>query len=276
MKKRFKKAFSMLELVFAIVVLGIVSSVGADIIANTYRSYVLQRAQHSASIKSELAMLEIANRLRYAIEGTIFRVKNDDSFEAIDLPLGSSGEDYKGLQWVAYDGDSFETSNTPGWTGMCDVAPSTKRKLVTPGSDLDLTDSVIQNLSSGSRSISDAVVYFPHGSGAYPIDKDSDGNISFDSDSDMVEEHYKLAWSSYALILEDADGDGVANDLFLYYNFSPVPQATRGDIKKLLLKNITTFKFKGTDGVIRIKLCKEESIGESDKNITSCKEKAVF
>ena len=273
-----RSAFTMIELIFVIVVLGIVSSIGAEIIANVYKNYVLQRAEHSASLKSELATLQIANRLRYAIPGTVLRIKNDGTFEDVTMPfsVGTQSNDYKGLEWVSYDGDSFETAKKPGWSGFCDVTPSTQNKLVTLGSDLSLTDTVIQNLSGGDKGIADAYVYFPDAldtSGfpkAYAIDKSSDGNISFDSASDFVEEHYKLAWTSYALVVENGD-------LYLYYDFPAIPKSdyTQGK-KRLMMKNVTTFKFKGEGGVVRFKICKEETIGDTDKNITSCKEKAVF
>jgi len=262
----------MIELIFVIVVLGIVSSIGAQIIANTYKSYVLQRAQHSASIKSELATIQIANRLRYAIPGTIFRIKNDGTYENVNAPIHFSvnPQDYIGFQWVGYDGDSFGTSNSPGWSGFCDVTPSTKDKLVTPGSNLDLTDTIIKYLSNNDKSIDDASIYFPDASQEYNISKSSDGNISFDTSSDMVEERYRLAWTSYALIVENGD-------LYLYYDFPPSPKAdyTKGK-KSLLMKSVTTFKFKGDSGVIKFKICKEENIGDTDFNVTSCKEKAVF
>lgn len=266
------RAFTMIELIFVIVVLGIVSSIGAQMIANVYKNYVLQRAQHSASIKSELAVLQIANRLRYAIPGTVFRIRSDGTYEGVDEPFsaGYSSSDYIGLQWVAYDGDSFETSFNPGWSGFCDVTPSTKDKMITPGSNLDLTDTVIQNLSGGDKSIADAYIYFPDSTSAYAINETSDGNISFDTSSDLVEEHYKLAWTSYALVVE-------GGDLYLYYDIAATPKAdyTTGK-KRLMMKSITTFKFRGEGDVVRFKVCKEENIGDTDKNITSCKEKAVF
>ena len=53
-KQTFKPAFSLLELVFVIVILGIVASLGSELIAKIYESYVLQRAQHRSSIKTEL------------------------------------------------------------------------------------------------------------------------------------------------------------------------------------------------------------------------------
>ena len=264
------RAFTMIELVFVIVVLGIVSSIGAQVIANVYKNYVLQKAQHSASIKSELATLQIANRLRYAVPGTVFRIDDTGNYEAVNNPLVQSSEKYIGLQWVGYDGDSFETSVNPGWSGFCDVIPSTKDKLITPGSNLDLTDAVIDKLSGSDKSIADAYVYFPDSATAYAINKTSDGNISFDVSSNFVQEHYKLAWTSYALVVD-------GGDLYLYYDFDARPGAdyTNGK-KRLMMKSITTFNFKGDGSIVRFKICKDESIGDTDKNITSCKEKAVF
>ncbi|MCB4762456.1 MAG: type II secretion system protein, partial [Sulfurovum sp.] len=43
----------MLEVVFVTVILGIVASIGAEIIANVYESYIVQRAQYRAAIKTE-------------------------------------------------------------------------------------------------------------------------------------------------------------------------------------------------------------------------------
>jgi hypothetical protein len=74
---------------------------------------------------------------------------------------------------------------------------------------------------------------------------------------------------SYALAVE-------GGDLYLYYNFAPKFNASRANASKsLLMKNISTFKFKGAGRTIRFKVCKEERISE-DVNITACKEKAVF
>ncbi len=47
----FRSAFSMLELIFVIVILGIVSSIGAELIAKVYENYIVQRALHRSSLK---------------------------------------------------------------------------------------------------------------------------------------------------------------------------------------------------------------------------------
>ncbi len=47
---RKRAGFTMLEVVFVIVILGVVSSIGAEIIAQVYESYITQRASHRSSI----------------------------------------------------------------------------------------------------------------------------------------------------------------------------------------------------------------------------------
>lgn len=267
---RLTPAFSMLELIFVIVILGIVASIGSEMIAKVYESYIVQRAQHSATLKTELAATQIANRLASAIPGTVNRIKNDSSTEPIQSNLIESGDNYKGLQWVGSDTDSFSSAPIPGWSGFCDINISTQTLIITPGSDLGLTDTIIKNLSDNNKTISDATIYFPEDNTVHNIADGIGELITLDSNTSRVVEHYKLAWSSYALIVD-------GGDLYLYYNFDPTPEAAidNNTPRSLLMKNVSTFKFKGAGRTIRFKICKQEPISE-DVNITACKEKAVF
>ena len=271
-------AFSMLELIFVIVILGIVSSIGANIIAQTYESYIVQRALYRATSKTELALNEIANRLRYAIPSTVgFRSDTSGSFKSITTT--NSGND-KVLQWVAYDGDSFEAINCntenascrrSGWSGFCDIDAYTpgSTTLPTPGSHMDLTSTIIANLGG---SIASARIYLPDGSDVN-ISGGSEENITLSAampSGKEIYERYKLAWSSYALSIE-------GGDLYLYYNFLPIVGTNLGNKKSLLLKSVSNFRFLGSEGSMRIKICKIEKIGaDADDNITSCKEKVIF
>jgi len=281
-----KRAFTMLELIMVIVILGIVASIGSELIARVYQSYLLQRAQHRASLKTELAALQVANRLAYAIPGTIVRrITKSGTPELITEPmiLNPSGNNYNVLQWVSYDTDGFNaiknnSNRKPGWSGFCDLNASTisggSITLSTPGSNLDLANVIIKKLSrnTGSKTITDAVIYFPDDYTPYSITAASGESITITAPTGVthprIAEQYKLSWTSYALVVE-------GGDLNLYYNFSPAPGADIGNTHSLMLKNISTFKFKGAGRTIRFKICKQENIGE-DFNITSCKEKAVF
>ncbi|HEY9191179.1 MAG TPA: type II secretion system protein [Sulfurovum sp.] len=268
---RLTPAFSMLELVFVIVILGIVASIGSEMIVKVYESYIVQRAEHRATLKTELAATQIANRLSSAIPGTVYRIKNDDSYEPIESALTGTGDDYIGLQWVGSDTDSFSAAATPGWSGFCDIDSNltTKTSLSTPGSDLDLTNTIIGTLSNG-KTIADAAIYFPGYNTVHHIATGTGQTITLDDNASKIVEHYKLAWSSYALVVEN-------NDLYLYYNFIPTPAIAIPDTasRSLIMKDVSTFKFMGAGRTIRFKMCKQEPISE-DVNITACKEKAVF
>lgn len=277
-KNRF--AFTMLELVFVIIILGIVSSIGAEVIARVYEQYIIQRAQYKASTKTELAALQIANRLQYAIPGTVYRIRTNNAKEAIasDIPAGSTSDDYKGIQWVGSAREAFEYtgatgSNLPGWSGFCDLSVSTATTVVSPGSNLAKASTIITNLGGA---IGSSAIYFAKETNASVVNTVSivAGNtftLNAIVPPRRLAEQYKLAWSSYALVVE---GD----DLYLYYNFTPSPAplvSYTAGTKKLILKGVTTFKFTGTENAIRFKLCRSEPIGD-DFNVTSCKEKAVF
>jgi prepilin-type N-terminal cleavage/methylation domain-containing protein len=289
--KRFHKnkrdAFSMIELIFVIVILGVVASLGSEMIAKVYKSYILQRAQHRAEIKTELAALQIANRLAAAIPGTVVRKDATGSsptgggtVEEITGPMSLPSNSYTVLQWVGADMDSFNAigSNAndrkPGWSGFVDLNTSDSTHLDSKGSKLSRARTIITNLNGGTFPVGfSPAVYFPGDPNHYDINNlgvASDTNITLTSPLTRIVEHYKLAWTSYALSVENGD-------LYLYYSFDPIPgwPIPNGTSKSLLLRNVTTFKFRGDGRTIRFKICAWENIGE-DCNITACKEKAVF
>jgi prepilin-type N-terminal cleavage/methylation domain-containing protein len=279
-----QKAFTMLELVFVIVILGIVSSIGAEIIADVYRSYILERATHRSSIKTELAANQLLNRLTYSIYGTVIgRKTSDNSYRAInDL----DDTDYDILEWISYDNDSFSAKRTPGWSAFIDLDTSTASTLDTKGSDLSITNNIIQNL--GANDISDSAIFFPgeytaynvgydgNNSGVTPLQATSSGtSMDVNVTGKIVTEHYKLGWSAYALVPVD-NGDGTFN-LELYYGYQPWQGETYSadGQHQTLVKNVSVFKFMGSDNTIRFKICQRERI-TNDRNITLCKEKAVI
>jgi prepilin-type N-terminal cleavage/methylation domain-containing protein len=262
-----RSAFTLLEILFVIVILGIIASIGSELIVKVYQQYIVQRAQHRASIKTELAATQIANRLASAIPGTVYRIKNDNTYESLDSNFsgGSNDDSYKGLQWVSADADSFTATRIPGWSGFCDIEESNQTTIETPGSALESSSTIINNLSASNLN---PKIYFPYDYTAYDARIAGTTITLTGAGASHIVEHYKLAWSSYAVVVE-------GGDLYLYYDFPASPAEPLGNTKSLLMKSISTFKFKGAGRTIRFKICKEEEIGE-DYNITACKEKAVF
>lgn len=265
----------MLEVVLVIAVLGIVSSIGAEIIANMYSSYVLQRGQHRASLKTEIAATQIANRLSHAIPNTVIRrVGVNGAPENIVDPLLQNPDAYNVLQWVGADSDSFEAhtiaSRLPGWSGFCDLDASAGNQLVTRGSNLALFSTIMTSLGGA---VNGSAVYFTGYENTPSIVTGVLGEtITLAATPANWVEQYKLAWSSYALAIE-------GGDLYLYHGFAPTPNAAIPAPtelnRSLILEGVTTFKFRGDGRTIRFKICRSENIGE-DFNVTSCKEKAVF
>jgi prepilin-type N-terminal cleavage/methylation domain-containing protein len=275
---RLRLAFTMIELIWVIVILGIVASISSELIVRLYKSYILQRAQERAETKTALAATQISNRLRYAIPGTIYRRTSKDTaatyVEEITEARAGNPTDYTVLQWVGADNDSFEsitsdTNRLPGWSGFCDLNASTINTVVSPGSNFILADTIIKNLGN-ANGINDAAVYFPDDPNEHNVSSAAATTITLENNVPTLIEHYKLAWSSYALVVEN-------NNLYLYYNRPPVPAlAISGtNNRSLLMRNINTFKFRGDGQIIRFKICKSERF-DKDTNITSCKEKAVF
>jgi len=271
-----RHAFTMLELVFAIVILGIVASIGAGVITQTFESYIVQRAQYRANIKTELAINQIANRLRYAIPGTIGARKTLTAATGY-IPLDLvTDPNMKVLQWVGYDGDSFEsissTSRKPGWSGFCDVNASSSSTISTPGSNLELASTIIGNLGG---TVSNAQLYFAEDNGlSYGISSIAGESITMDGipANTMITERYKLAWSSYALEVDPND------DLNLHHHFTPIAgTAIANSTSTLLLHNVTNLRFKYSGGAFRLKICKKEQISsDANKTVHACKEKVVF
>jgi len=281
-----RPAVTMLELVFVIVILGIVSSIGAEIVAQVYESYIVQRASSRSGIKTELAATQLANRLTYAIPGTIIGRKGA-TFRPVDH-LDSN--DYTILQWIAYDDDSFSAYRKPSWSGLADLKNCTSTTISTPGSVIDKSDNIIKNLKGAG--LSDAILLFPgefsadtlgykNSTGATDVIAVTGGSGETLNVSDMtgktINEHYKLAWTSYAVV-PVANTNG-SYDLELRYNFQPWTGNSSEFYdtttnKQILLRNVTVFQFTSTASTLRFKICQQEKIVNSF--ITTCKEKAVI
>jgi len=328
-----KRAFTMIELVFTMVILSIVAMVATDLIAKTYISYNQTESEHKANLKVEIALNSIANRLSYAVGGTVVKRDLDDNNKSIATtqiaPIEQAPTNYEVLEWIGYDVDGFNASEAPlqagfalapAWSGFCDVYASNKMAIVTPGSDLDLESKIIANLSRGdipsSDKLKNVALFFP---GNYGFDSvgywngghDTSGiamvdnytiptpttatfnlkdNPSLPPNTGIarVTEHYKLAWSAYAVVpvnfRKDATGNGEdIFDLKLIYNFRPWV-GNDNDYNKyinmrghnsLLVTNVTVFKTYATENRIHIKLCVKEMFNATKKT-SICKERVLL
>jgi len=308
-----RSAFSLIEVIFVLVILGIIASISSSIIAQVYENYITQNALYKVTTKTELASNQIVNRLTYRIQGTtIAKDTNSTSFtEGIgwimlkDIPKADNN--FTAIEWIGYDNDSFSATETPGWSGVANYETASKNSMVTPASKLTLTANIVKKLSNGKVQLTTAkpaAILFSEKSNQYRTGLDynvscmglidptqtncifrvalnsalSDNNLTFpDALPKIVTERYKLAWSAYALVPVDEApfGDGLYN-LYLYSNYQPWngEQYTQGS-KNLLVPNISVFKFTENGGVVQFKLCASENIGQKYK-VSTCKEKVII
>ena len=308
--KKTRSAFSLIEVIFVLVILGIIASISSSIIAQVYENYITQNALYKVTTKTELASNQIVNRLTYRIQGTtIAKDPNSTSFvEGIgwilmkDIPKADNN--FTAIEWIGYDNDSFSATEVPGWSGVANYETASRNSMLTPASDLNNTEAIMKNLSNGKVQLTatkPAAVLFSQKSNQYRTGMDysvscmglidpsktncifrvylnADTNLTFpDAKPKIVTERYKLAWSAYALVPIDEPplNDGLYN-LYLYSNYQPRNgESYIQGSKNLLVPNISVFKFTENGGVIQFKLCASENIGQNF-NVSACKEKVII
>ncbi len=149
-----RKAFSLVELVFVIVILGIVGMIGSDIIAKMYQGYLKSQITNTLQQKTELLLDQISSRLKYRIKDTVIgrNSSNNKYMKLNDDNITSIGPDM--IEWIGYDYDSYLGENNgsysvPGWSGFVDVNNTNTghTQLYTLGSELNVTKDVIFTLS---------------------------------------------------------------------------------------------------------------------------------
>ena len=316
--KKVRSAFSLIEVIFVLVILGIVASISSSIIAQVYENYITQEALYSVTTKTEVASTQIVNRLTYRIQGTTIAkdpntagfVEGTDWIMLKDIPKADNN--FTTVEWIGYDNDSLATTEIPSWSGVANyktaadgstLPSASKNSIYTPASLLTSTADIMTNLSNGKVTMADAnhagglifqqkdneyrtgLEYSPTCMGLidptstnciFRVTNNGDTNLTFpDANPKIVTERYKLAWSAYALVPEDLDGDGLY-DLYLYSNYQPWngERYTQG-VKSLLTNNVSVFKFTENGGVIQFKICASKKISATNR-ISGCKEKVLI
>ena len=311
--KRSKAAFTLVEIIMVIIVLGIVSMIGTNIIAHMYENYMRSKYINELEQKTELALEIITHRLQYRVKSSaIVREKGTNNTQWLNSEdLNAS---YDMLEWIGYEYESFRGENNgtmtiPGWSGFVDLnnSETNATQIVTSGSNLDFSVKMIKMLSYDKVDLNNsagknlpAIIFKQLSSNDIsgfgwdwssndhnytlrvkkdPVRNDVlifDENISSLGVTELKEQYY-LAWSAYALVPEGNENDF---NLTLYYNYQPWYNEhynmTNKNIKRALVaEHVTSFKFLQSGNTVRVKLC----IGDGNQTGSSfgfCKEKAVF
>ena len=164
-----KNGFTLLELIFVIVVFGIISMFGADLYTKIYSSYAHTRAVNQLEARTMNAITIISARLEDRIKGTVIARKSDDN-TFVDIRSATQNHDI--IEWI---GQSIESKNlvptvaggpasSVGWSGFADIynfaLPILRDINVTSqGSHFNNVSTVIQNLRNDATDGSFGVVF---------------------------------------------------------------------------------------------------------------------
>lgn len=306
-----KKAFTMIELIMVIIVLGIVASIGADIIVRLYDNYIRTRTINALETKTEVALEQIAKRFQYRIkDSTIARRFNDATGLADDiLPISSANLDntYKIIEWIGYSNESFLGTPRPGWSGLIDMYnPNTSNvgaiTLQTSDSNLTSAQNIMNVLTRGDVNLTanhEAALIFKRHWNMQDFGWE-DNNINHDDIATLkvirnaddifqtsnelnltaeIYEQYYLAASAYALVPDNGVAANARDfNLTLYYNYAPwLGQNYTNGNSSVLVEHVNLFHFRQDQTLLRFKLCihdaNQTGFGE---RIVVCKEKVVY
>lgn len=297
--------FTMLELIFVIVIMGIIGKFGVEFLAQAYRGFIFSNVNHNLQAKGEMAVESIASRLQYRIKDSIIKRKSADftSFEAIGTTVPSAEvKDYNILEWISSDIDGFRGDSLPFWSGIIDLDASSSILLHSPETNTTAIDSLIDKLSYSTAGINNSALYFigsdtdinnygwdgnaiqTQNAVMHPIRSTGnidefvprDGLTNEDNNFSGVDvyEYYQLAWTAYAVGINDYNNTSNTGTLTLWYNYQPWEGEVYTDASSsILMENVSTFQFKSVGSVIKIQVCVKSDLVE---DYSLCKEKTIF
>lgn len=108
-----KKAFTLIELIVVIVIMGILASIGADIFTNMYKNYIQISNIHDLEAKTKNVSEMVAKRFEYSIRESVAATQKNPSSNNINTmdiisidDLNDSSDDPNiGLVWFSRDYD---------------------------------------------------------------------------------------------------------------------------------------------------------------------------
>jgi len=307
-------AFTLIELVFVIVIMGILAKFGTEFLAQAYNGFIFSKISNELQSKSESAVEQIAGRLQYRIKASV--IGRDPSNTDFSTNFKSPAEisainasKYSILEWVGIANEGFRGTTTPLWSGIIDLDDSNASSLVSPQTDTTAVNNLIKILShSSGTDINNSAIYFIgsntniNGYGwdgnaitqqnltMHPIQTDANityliprqggtVNTSNTFSGEDVYEYYQLAWTAYAIGIDDYNNTTNMGTLKLWYDYQPWEGEDYNSSGKsiTLMENVSTFRYNEVGSILKIQVCTKSTFGAmSEGNYSLCKEKTVY
>ena len=154
-----KRAFTLLELVVVIVVLGIIAMMSFNAIMNIYSNYFQTKTVNELETQTEIALEQISKRLEHRIKPSVIARKTDGAFLALNDNRVNLDAKYEILEFIPYAYEIFndvisldandhviEQGGKAGrYSGYADLAKSSPATgLISPGSNF--TTGVVETI----------------------------------------------------------------------------------------------------------------------------------
>ena len=294
---KIRPAFTMIELIFVVVIMGIISKFGVEFMFQAYNSFIFAKVNNTLQSNSTSALEFISGRLQYRIKDSVIARDSNTTFTAISNI--DTSKEYTVLEWIQTDIDGYRSTTTPNWSGIIDLdhADADKDTLISPETNTTEVSDLIKILSNDtSKDINSSAIYFIGSNsnidgfgwgGAindqskvmHPIGATSSAvNILKPRGGDFsgidVYEYYKLAWTANAVAIESVDDTKHIFKLEFYYNYQPWNGDTYLDGSHFtIMENISAFQFTSIGSIMKIQVCAKTTLVEE---YALCKEKTVL
>ncbi|MDD2368302.1 MAG: prepilin-type N-terminal cleavage/methylation domain-containing protein [Sulfuricurvum sp.] len=302
--KKVRYAFTMIELLIVIVIIGILAKFGTELLLRIYEDYVVGTVNNRLLSHSEVAVTQIANRLQYRIRESMVVHQNGNIApiaNAVDVKDAGTA-----FEWVGYDVDGMRGDKgvtPPTWSGFIDVdnAARSTTNLVSPGSDWNRITSVITSLSPNGVVapalffVGDDSIHVMNGFGWLGALGTQNGNmhpIRVGAGVDQfaptvgnfsginVYEYYRLAWTAYAveLFADPIPSDPNRLSLRLWYGYQPWNGETYNQgTKQTLMQGVTSIAFATIGDTLKVQVCVGDSkLSGGTGAFSVCKEKTIY
>jgi len=180
-----RRAFTLLELVFVVVIIGLLANFGTSLLMTTYTSFTASTVNNRMQVNTDLTLKQISNRLRYRLRGSVIQRSAVGAVDItpIQVPFAGAGIP-RDLEWIGIDSDgllgsagTFAGWYQPTWSGFIDIGDAGARAsnaqaiplppffLESPGSNFAQANTVIQAVNSNpvagaGTGIAQAAIFF--------------------------------------------------------------------------------------------------------------------
>jgi prepilin-type N-terminal cleavage/methylation domain-containing protein len=299
-----KSAFTLIEMIFVITILGIVAGMTFVQISSVYEDFIQKQSSSELEMEAKVIAEQVTARLSSSVKESLTAMTDLNGNGCLPVSGTLTPATNYTLAWIGKSDEAnlgiWDTTITPndykpGWSGFVDVSASDTTSIITRGSRLDFAETLIDGLSGQVGSLSQAAnspvaLYFNDSAsnanactdfgfssaavsaaGMYQVYRNGTTNqLTLIDRPTQIFEQYTLSHSAYA-IQRDA-----GNNLWLY-SFRPwLGQKPINDAAPALLgKNVSGFSFKWSGGLFRVNICVKKTMS-GGYDVEVCKEKAVF